>query len=40
MDSRSKQRAKGLPPAEDIDKVSTDFRVVCEDLLYISNLKK
>jgi hypothetical protein len=25
---------------EDIDKVSTDFRVACEDLLYISKLKK
>jgi hypothetical protein len=24
----------------DIDKVSTDFRVVCEELLYISKLKK
>ena len=25
---------------DDIDKVSTDFRVVCEDLLYISKLKR
>jgi hypothetical protein len=25
---------------DDIDKISTDFRVVCEDLLYISKLKK
>jgi hypothetical protein len=25
---------------EDIDKVSTDFRVACEELLYISELKK
>jgi hypothetical protein len=24
----------------DIDKVSTDFRLACEELLYISNLKK
>jgi len=25
---------------EDIDKVSTDFRVACEELLYIADLKK
>jgi len=25
---------------EDVDKVSTDFRVACEELLYVSGLKK